>query len=326
MEAPPQTAYRARCSRRRGRAEEAVLDLLRLFAENLLPALLAAGAGYALAATVRPDPRAISQVAFSLFAPCLIFRIIVDNRVPVGDLLHMFGFAFLTLLALAGVALAIARALGWSRPLTSALLLTVMLPNAGNLGLSANLLAFGEAGLAQASLFFLASSVVTYTLGVFIASLGRTGFGRALAGLVRVPAIWGVVLAFATSAAGLALPAPVTTGVNMLADACIPTFLVILGIQLRAARRAGPLRPIAIATGLRLAGGAAAGLLFAALFGLDGAARQAGVLQAAMPTAVITIILATEYDVEPAFVTSVVFVSTVLSPLTLTPLMALLLS
>jgi predicted permease len=301
------------------------LDLLRLFAENLLPVLLAAAAGYVLAATVRPDPRAVSHVAFSVFAPCLIFQLIMDNHVPVGALLRMFGFAMTALLVLGGIAFGVARALGWSRSLTSALVLTVMLPNAGNLGLSTSLLAFGDAGLAQASLFFLGSSIVTYTLGVFVASLGRAGLGAALLGLVKVPAIWGVALAFIMSGAGRALPGPIATSVKLLADACIPTFLVILGMQLFAARRAGPSKPVAIATGLRLIGGAAVGLLLASVFGLEGAARQAGVLQASMPTAVITIILATEYDIEPEFVTGVVFVSTVLSPFTLTPLMALLL-
>lgn len=301
------------------------MELLRLFVDNLLPPLLVAAAGVALAATVRPDPRAVSHVGFSLFAPCLIFQLVMDNPMPAGALLRMFGFAFATLLALGAAAVGIARALRWPRPMTSALVLTAMLPNAGNLGLSANLLAFGQAGLTQASLFFLASSIVTFTLGVFVASLGRASLGQALIGLVRVPAIWGVVLAFVMTGNGLVLPGPVATSVRLLADACIPTFLVILGMQLYAARHVHPSRRIAMATGLRLVGGAAAGLLLAALFGLEGAARQAGVLQASMPTAVITVILATEYDVEPAFVTGVVLVSTLLSPLTLTPLMAFLL-
>jgi predicted permease len=58
------------------------------------------------------------------------------------------------------------------------------------------------------------------------------------------------------------------------------------------------------------------------LFGLQGATRQASILEASMPTAVMCTILATEFDVEPAFVTSVVFVTTILSPLTITPLLS----
>ncbi len=76
--------------------------------------------------------------------------------------------------------------------------------------------------------------------------------------------------------------------------------------------------------GLRLVGGAVLAIAAARVFGLEGPARQAGILEAAMPSAVVTIILASEYEVEPSFVTSVVFVTTLLCPFTLTPLMALL--
>jgi predicted permease len=263
-------------------------------------------------------------VAFSVFAPCLIFTIVVESRVAPEALLRMFGFVFAVLLLLAGLAFGIARARGWTRTRTSALMLTVMLPNAGNLGLSTSMLAFGDEALAQASLFFLASSMLAYTLGVFVSSLGRASLREAALGLFRVPAIWALAVAFVALGTGWSLPAPVATSVDMLAAACIPTFLVILGMQLRGAALKGPAGPIALATGLRLSVAPALALVLAPLFGLEGAAQQAGVLQAAMPSAVIAIILATEYDVEPAFVTSVVFVTTVLSPLTLTPLMALL--
>jgi predicted permease len=48
------------------------------------------------------------------------------------------------------------------------------------------------------------------------------------------------------------------------------------------------------------------------------------VLQASMPTAVVTTILALEYTIDPSFVTGVVFLSTLLSPFTLTLLIAFL--
>jgi len=43
-----------------------------------------------------------------------------------------------------------------------------------------------------------------------------------------------------------------------------------------------------------------------------------------MPTAVLATILATEYEAEPAFVITAVFATTLLSPLTLTPLLLVL--
>jgi predicted permease len=57
------------------------------------------------------------------------------------------------------------------------------------------------------------------------------------------------------------------------------------------------------------------------LIGVDGGARSAAVLQSAMPSAVITIVLATEYKAAPEFVTAAVLCTTLLSPLTLTPIL-----
>ena len=57
-------------------------------------------------------------------------------------------------------------------------------------------------------------------------------------------------------------------------------------------------------------------------FRLQGPAFQAGILESAMPTAVILTVLATEYDVDPSFVSTAVFTTTLLSPITITPLLA----
>lgn len=296
--------------------------MLSLFTDNLLPVFLAAGAGYVLAWRLRADAKPAAQLAFFVFAPCLVFQIILDSELPQDALLRMVAFTTAGLLALGGLVALIGRILGWSRPLIAAAVLVVLLPNAGNFGLSASMFAFGRQGLAHASVFFITSSVLTFTVGVFVASLGRSGLRDTLAGMLRVPAIWAVALAFVITRSGYQLPVPLGRTIELLSQASIPVFLVLLGMQLHGKGITGPWGPVALSAGLRLVGGAAVGLALVALMGLTGAARQAGVLQAAMPSAVITIVLATEYDVEPAFVTSVVIATTTLSPLSLTPLLA----
>jgi predicted permease len=295
-----------------------------LFLHNLLPVLLTAGAGYVLAARTRIDVPSVSQVAFHLLAPCLVYRVIVDGELPAGDVARMIVFGIVALGAVGLIGFAVARMLRLGRRATAALVLAVLLPNAGNFGLSANLLAFGEPGLAQAGVFFVTSSVMTYTVGVLVASLGRSSPRDAFAGLVRVPAVWAVVAAVIALQTGWRLPYPARTAVGLLADACVPVFLVVLGLQLGRERLRAPGGLVWSAVGLRLAGGAAVALVLAPVLGLTGVARQAGVLQASMPSAVIGIILAIKYDVEPGFVTSVVLWSTLLSPLTLTPLLRIL--
>src|SRR5262249_55894586 len=113
--------------------------------------------------------------------------------------------------------------------------------------------------------------------------------------------------------------------ISMLSDAALPTMVLVLGMQLERAKM--PERPsiVGIAVVLSLIAAPMVTLGLTSVLGLSGAARQAGVVLASMPVAVVTTILALGFEIVPVFVTSAVFVSTLLSPLTLTPLMPYLL-
>ena len=110
--------------------------------------------------------------------------------------------------------------------------------------------------------------------------------------------------------------------VSLLSDAAVPMMLLVLGMQLAQANRPTTLPVVTSATVARLLVAPMLAVVGADLVGLTGAARQAAILQASTPAAVITTILALEYGVAPRFVTSVVVTSTVLSPVTLALLIA----
>jgi predicted permease len=97
-----------------------------------------------------------------------------------------------------------------------------------------------------------------------------------------------------------------------------------MGVQMDYVKWNGNTRAMALSSCIRLVIGPILAIFISLIFGLQGAARQAGITEAAMPAAVLNTILATEYNVEPGFVSTVVFISTVLSPLTITPLLAFL--
>ena len=82
-------------------------------------------------------------------------------------------------------------------------------------------------------------------------------------------------------------------------------------------------RALAAATFLRLIVGAGIAFVITPLLGIDGLLRQVVVVLSAMPTAVFTIIISTQFQAKPAFVTSVVVLSTLLSLGTLTLLITL---
>jgi len=298
--------------------------LLRLFIDNLLPAFLAAGSGSLVAWRLKIPVQPLARVALYVFSPCLIFKLVMSQPPDPVAMLRMAGFALTALPIMGLLGYPVARLLKLSRSQTAAMNLVVLLPNSGNFGLAVNLFAFGEEGLAQAGLFFIVSALFSYSAGVLVAAMGKAGPREAALSLLKVPALWAALVAFIFLGLGWKLPNPIHRAVDMLADASIPLFLVILGMQLVGVNWKAQRNPLVAAVALRLVASVGIAFLMVRVWDLDGAARQAAVFQAAMPTAVITSVLTSEYEGEAEFVSSVILLTTILSPLTLTPLMALL--
>ena len=299
-------------------------DLFVLFINNLLPILLAAGAGFLVARYLGVTPRSVSRVVFYIFSPCLIFTLLTSGRLNGDDITQMVSYAAASVLIMGVITAIIAYALRLKRSITVALLLTVMFGNAGNFGLSLNLFAFGEDAVAYAAIFFVTSAFLVYTLGVVLATWGKTNLRTAIVGVFKVPVIYAVIFALIYNLFSWQLPLPLDRTVSLLSDAAIPVMIVLLGIQLYNSKLSKEIFPVGLSNILRLVVSPILAIGLVALFNLEGSAYQAGVIEAAVPTAVLTTVLATEFDIEPALVTTAVVTSTLLSPLTITPLLAFL--
>jgi malate permease and related proteins len=296
--------------------------LVAIFASDILPVFLIAGVGFVLARFLDASVKTLARIVFYALVPCLVFNLLVRSNMTALQFGRTALVAVIVAASMGLVSRLVAVPLRLSRPELSAFLLVVMFSNSGNYGLPVVLFAFGAEALAHASVFFITGSVLTYTIGVFLAAAGRRSGRQAFAGVLRVPAIYAMVAAAIVLISGRHLPLTLTRPIGLLSDAALPMMVLVLGMQLE--RATIPERPgvVAAAVGLSLLVAPIVALGLAWLLGVVGPARQASVVLAAMPAAVVTTILALEFDVAPAFVTSVVFATTMLSPLTLTPLIA----
>jgi predicted permease len=300
------------------------MELVAIFVQNILPIFTLAGVGFVLVRCLQVDVRTLSRVTLYALAPCLVFDMLVSSRVGSDEFGRLAVFALGTVLCMGVIAWLTARVLRLDRVMASAFIVVVMFANGGNYGLPLTLFAFGEEALARATIYFVISLILTYTVGIFLASSGRNSASEALWGVFKIPCLYAAAAASLLMISGVTISPVVMRPIKLLGNAAIPMMLLVLGMQLE--RAVKPERPqlVGLAVGLRLIVSTLLGLLLAQVLGLDGAARQAGIIQTAMPVAVVTTILAVEFQTEPAFVTSVVFLSTILSPITLTPLIAFL--
>ena len=266
----------------------------------------------------------MSRVTFNALAPCLIFRLLVTSTISSADFGRMALFCVLVTATIGVIAWFAATMLRLDRPTATALMLVVMFSNGGNYGLPVVLFAFGTEALAFASVYFVSSSILTYTAGVFLAAGGRRTIGQALLSVTRVPTIYAVAAAGLVLTLRIPMPEVVMRPIGLLSDAALPLMILILGMQLERAIWPERLSTVVVAVALSLVVTPALGWTFATVLGMNGGAFQAAMIQASMPAAVVTTILALQYEVAPNFVTSVVVVSTLLSPFTLTVMIAML--
>jgi hypothetical protein len=298
--------------------------LLPIFLEDVLPIFIVAGVGFLLARHLRVDVRIVSRMAFNALSPCLVFTLLMNSRIGAGEFGRLGVFSVCSILGVGLIAWMASLLLRLDRATAASFLMVVMFSNTGNFGLSAVMLAFGSDALARGTIYFVISAAMMYTLGVFLASSGSRSARQALAGILKVPTVYAVALAALLLATGFRLPSPIRTSVEMLSAAALPVMMLVLGMQFeRAARPERPLL-VALAAFLTLVVSPLLAFVLADVIGLAGTARQAGVLEASMPAAIMTTVLALEYDASPSFVTAVVFVTTLISPLTVTVIIALL--
>ncbi|HEY47249.1 MAG: hypothetical protein AMJ88_00330 [Anaerolineae bacterium SM23_ 63] len=295
-----------------------------LFFDNLLPIILIAAVGFILQRTLGIDPRGFSRVIFYSFTPAFVFSILVSTDIETNEMLRMAGLSIVLSIILGTLSFVISRILQLEPRSASAFILTVTFINAGNYGLSLNAFALGDVGLLWASIFFITSAMLLNSVGVYVATVGHASPKKALIGLLKVPSVYAIPLALLVRVNDVDLPLAIWRPIDLIGSAAVPTMLILLGMQI--ARAGLPKRKdlLIASVGLRMLVSPLIAWFLVPILGLSGVGRQAGILQAAMPTAVLSTVIATEYDVEPEFVTGVVLVTTLISPLTLTPLLALL--
>ncbi|OGN90867.1 MAG: hypothetical protein A2Y88_01420 [Chloroflexi bacterium RBG_13_48_10] len=299
-------------------------ELFPLFFNNLFPILLAGSIGFILAKWLKINPRPLSQVVFYVFSPVLVFNLIRNSQLSNQDILRTLAFTLILFACIGLLTWLIGGVLRFERRTMAAVMITAIFMNAGNYGLPLTSFAFGQQALAFASIFFVINAVLTNTVGIVIASSGSTSVINAIKGLIKFPAIYALFLGILFLQFDWALPTGLDRSITLLSNAAIPCMLVLLGMQLVNIRLDGHVKPLILTSSMRLLVAPALAFGLTRLFGMTGSAQQAVVIEAGMPVAVMTTILATEFETEPSFVTTAVLVTTLLSPLTLTPLLALL--
>jgi malate permease and related proteins len=300
-------------------------NITAILLQTILPVLLIAGMGYVLQRQLSLDTRSLSRVCLYVLTPSLGFSSIAQSQMSTDELWRMASVSVLTVAAMVVIGQVTAGLCGLDRSRRSALQLTLAFSNCGNFGLSVCLLAFGDIGLERAIIYYITSALLANSLGVYLASRGGEAgtVRKSLRNTLTMPLLYAAVLGLAFNLSGWSVPEPLMKAIELAGRAAVPLMLLVLGMQLARSRLGNDLRILSLGSALRLIVGPALGLAFATLLALRQVSWQVAILESAMPTAVTTVILSEEFGASTDLASGMVLITTLLSVITLTGLLAL---
>lgn len=286
-------------------------DLPEIFLNILGPVLVLVAVGALIARRVGIPADPLAKLAYWIIGPAFIFDSLANAELAADALGRLALASFLAFVASAVAAAVLSARLPPDR--RAAVVTTGAWGNTGNFGLAIVTFTFDEAALPYAAVCL----VVVNTSGLILGVASAHGGWRGIALAFTRPMTIVVLPALLVNFADLDLPLAVDRPIGLLAGAIIPVMLITLGIQL--GQMGWPQLDLdvgrALAAKLLLQPIAAVGAV--ALLGLDDVAGGAVVLQAAMPAAVFTVVLAIEQRTRPDETATIVMAGTLASIATL---------
>lgn len=264
--------------------------------------------------------RALTGLVYYVLLPALILKVLWKVPLDIDTPRVAFSAA---IGVLSGILLSgwICRLYKLMPAMTGAIILAAAFPNATYLGLPVLESMFGSVGRSVAIQYdVFACTPLLLTVGILVAQQYGTGSNgqSVLKGILKVPPLWAALFAVVMNFADIPLPRTLLQALNMMGGAVAPLMLIVLGLSLRwDALRRDYWRPVALVAVIQLVVMPAIVWGVADYVGLSGNFRVATILEAAMPSMVLGLVICDRYGLDTNFYAAAVTATTAMSFVTL---------
>jgi malate permease and related proteins len=286
----------------------------------ILPVFIIFAIGYIGQKLIGFDIKSISTAALYLMSPFLAFRTFYTNELTM-DYFYIVLFSLLLTIVLLVVVWITALVMKASRPQLSAMILGGVFMNSGNYGAPVVLFAFGAVGFDYAVIMMVFQSLLMNTVGIFFASIGgeeKSTLHQSVQRVIRMPLIYAAFLGIGLQFVSVTIPTSLMEAISLVADASIPTVMLVLGMQLAAiSRKRVAYRYVSAVSIIRMVASPliAVGILY--FMPVNDLLKAVIIVQASMPAAANTTMFALQFGTEPDLVSFTTFFTTLISIITI---------
>ncbi|MGM0884932.1 MAG: AEC family transporter [Bacillota bacterium] len=290
---------------------------------NVLPMGVMIGLGVMIHRAFSLDIKTLSKMNFYLFSPAIMFDLLYNTAISISLIGKIMFFLVLFMVAQYIIVEVVIRIRGYSPGMKSAMRNSVLFYNSANYGIPLNQLAFAgnEKTLAIQVIIMMMQSLVPNTYGIYNVNAHKADMRAIRRTILSMPVIYVIPLALLLRNFHVDIPQSLATPIEYLSNAFIGTALITLGVQLGSMEwkiKRSLLIDVSLSGMLRLLAGPLLAWLIVWLMGIDKLTAAALIVSSAVPTSLSSVLLAVEFDNEAEFASQSVFVSTILSIITVT--------
>lgn len=297
---------------------------MEIFFQVVLPVILVFLFGYLIQIWKRLDIKSISTVAIYVMTPCLVFRVFYSAELDM-QYFYMVIFSAILLILIIFINVIYAKIRKYNQSIESGLILSTAFMNSGNYGAPIILFAYGEVGFAYSVSFLVLQAIIMNFFGVYYAARGKATIGVAIKSVFEMPATYAVIIALLLKSFHLEIPSNLFQTIDIIADATIPTVMIILGMQLANIKWTKfEWGHISYGVIVRLIVSPVIAYLITLFFPFDPLLAKVLIVSAAMPSAATIVMYAVQFNAQPKLVSAITLMTTIVSIFTITILLAIL--
>ena len=269
------------------------------------------------------DP--LNKIVMYILMPCMIFSALYSADMSLLPTLGILPFVILTASIGSGViSYIVLKRLHYDDKKIWSVLVTVMIANTAFMGYPVNLGVYGHPGFLRAIFCDLATTCMFLLLSfVLVLKFGGT-VKRAFREILLFPPLWAVVLGILFNLLNIPIGPVLDKTVNYLADAAIPLIMISLGLSIELGGLARSKAMVIFTSIVKLGVFPLIALIVVSLLGLTGLQHDVGIIEAAMPSGMLSLLLAITYKLDYELTSDCILINTVISLITLPIIMTLL--
>lgn len=295
---------------------------------TILSIILMIGLGYFLKRIdflSEKDIDPLNRIVMYILLPCMIFNALYNADMSLIPKLGILPFIILFSSLVTGlISYFILKQFNLDDKKLWAVLVTVMIANTAFMGYPVTLGIYGQDGFLRA-IFCDIATLITFLALSFILTLKFGGsVKKSIKKIALFPSLWAVILGILLNLLNIQIGGVLENTINYLGQGAIPLIMIALGLSIDLSAISRSKSMIAFTSIMKLAFFPFIAFLFATQIGLLNLEHTISIVEAAMPSGMMSLLLSISYKLDYELTSDCILINTVISLITL-PLIIVLL-